>query len=184
MWCIISNNCYGLNYYKKNKYEYNTPFVGLFLYSPDYIRLLENFEHYMAIEPVPLPNSRSKYNPSSKYPIGIIDNAIEIHFLHDTSIDIALEKWNRRKARMPTQMNHYLFKLCDRDQFNEEIGLRFCQLPFQHKVMFISQCYHKHFMSNTSTRIIEIPMKETPTGDLLERMVDLDKICGAPEELV
>ena len=41
--CIITNNCYGTKYYHKNKLQYNTPFIGIFLYSDCYIKLLENY---------------------------------------------------------------------------------------------------------------------------------------------
>ena len=40
---IISNNCWGSEYYKEQKIEYNTPFVGLFVEPDDYLALLANF---------------------------------------------------------------------------------------------------------------------------------------------
>lgn len=42
---IISNNCWGAFVYQKFNLQYNTPFVGLFLFAPDYIKLLKNFEN-------------------------------------------------------------------------------------------------------------------------------------------
>ena len=36
---IITNNCYGTQYYTDENYEYKTPFIGLFLFAPCYINL-------------------------------------------------------------------------------------------------------------------------------------------------
>lgn len=44
---IVSNNCWGAEIYKRLELEYNTPFVGLMIYGPDYIKLLENFDYYI-----------------------------------------------------------------------------------------------------------------------------------------
>ena len=41
---IISNNCWGGFVYQKFNLQYRTPFVGLFIFAPDYIELLENFD--------------------------------------------------------------------------------------------------------------------------------------------
>ncbi len=45
--CIITNNCYGLKYYSLRKIQYNTCFIGLFIFAPCYIKLLENFNNIM-----------------------------------------------------------------------------------------------------------------------------------------
>lgn len=173
-WCIISDNCFGVKYYQKNEIEYNTPFIGMFIHSPDYIKLLENFKHYMSISPIPLHNSLSKYSPNSSYPIGIIDNEIEIHFLHDNDITTAIEKWNRRTSRMPNKLNQCMFKMCDRDLFTIEIGKRFCELPYKHKLLFVSKGNHDYFNQSISkTKIIKVPLNETPDGFKLETMYSI-----------
>lgn len=41
---IISNNCWGGFMYQSCNLQYNSPFIGLFLFAPDYIKLLENIE--------------------------------------------------------------------------------------------------------------------------------------------
>lgn len=173
-WCIVSNNCYGLKYYQKKNMQYDSPFMGMFIHSPDYIELLERFTHYMSITPVPLPNSLSKYAPNSTYPIGIIADRIEIHFLHETEIELAIQKWERRKLRMPSSMKQYMFKLCDRDMFTKDIGDRFCKLPYKHKVLFISKNNHNHFTHDVpQTKIIKVPFDETPDGFRLETLYSI-----------
>ena len=78
---IISNNCWGYEIYKVLGREYNTPFVGLFLFPEGYIKLLENFENCM--------NSELEFTSTSRYilgttnyPIGLLCGDIEIHFMH------------------------------------------------------------------------------------------------------
>ena len=44
---IISNNCFGGQAYRSLQLPYNTPFVGLFLYGPCYLKLLQNFGFYL-----------------------------------------------------------------------------------------------------------------------------------------
>jgi uncharacterized protein (DUF1919 family) len=43
---IIANNCFGGQVYKSFGLPYNTPFVGMFLYGPCYLKLLQNFKRY------------------------------------------------------------------------------------------------------------------------------------------
>ena len=38
---ILSNNCWGTFMYKYCNLEFNSPFIGLFVFAPDYIKLLE-----------------------------------------------------------------------------------------------------------------------------------------------
>jgi uncharacterized protein (DUF1919 family) len=45
---VICNDCTaGMGIYQKLGLEYTTPTVGLFFYSDDYIKFLENFEQYI-----------------------------------------------------------------------------------------------------------------------------------------
>jgi uncharacterized protein (DUF1919 family) len=44
---IISDNCWGGEVYQWFKRPYNSPFIGLFLNGPCYIKLLSNFDYYM-----------------------------------------------------------------------------------------------------------------------------------------
>ena len=132
---IISNNCWGYHYYKSNEIPYPTPFIGLFLYIPDYIKLLENFESYMETELKFV--KRSKWPVKlDNYPIGIINDA-EIHFLHYKTEQEAREKWNRRLSRMHKNYDRYYFKFDDIEKpFDYSIIKRFHDLPFKNKISF------------------------------------------------
>jgi len=56
-----------------------------------------------------IPTNKSKYYDKIKllkkdsYPIGILGDDIEIHFLHFSNAEEVLEKWTRRKKRMNYQ---------------------------------------------------------------------------------
>lgn len=133
---IISNNCWGAEIYKKLNLEFNTPFVGLYIYSPDYVRLLENFDSLIKHEL--RFTEKSKFtNAEIQYPIGLLDD-IEIHFMHYDNRTDAKDKWERRLSRMLgiKEKNSYYFKICDRDNSSIEIFKRFHDLPFQNKISF------------------------------------------------
>lgn len=131
--CIISNNCWGGRVYQDLGKPYNTPFVGLFLHSACYIKLLENLEYYLS---VPLTfTGQSKYLEELKYPVGLLDD-IEVHFMHYVSEQEAHEKWNRRLERM--NWENLFVKACDRDYATEDHAKRFEALPYR-KVFFSAQ---------------------------------------------
>ena len=43
---IICDNCWAGKVYSELGIPYQTPFVGLFIFSPDYIKLLNNFNFF------------------------------------------------------------------------------------------------------------------------------------------
>lgn len=131
---IISNNCWGAEIYKDFNKQFNTPFIGLFLYAQDYIKLLENFDHYLSL-PLEFSNS-SKWINSFNYPLGLLGD-VELHFLHYESENEALDKWTRRVSRMKeVSEDNYFFKICDRDNGNIDIIKRFHLLKFKNKISF------------------------------------------------
>ena len=138
--CIISNNCWAGDIYEALNLKYNTPFIGLFINAPCYIKLLNNFDFYL--------KSELKFKESSKYdikginyPIGLL-NDIEIHFLHYKSKEEAFEKWNRRKSRMPKDLNNYHYKMDDRDFGTKQEISAFHNLAFSNKISFTKEKYN------------------------------------------
>lgn len=126
---IISDNCWGGQIYQELNIPYNTPFVGLFIFSPDYIKLLENLEYYLNLELRFVKNS--KYG-NFKYPIGILDD-VEIHFLHYFSEEEAKEKWERRAKRI--NWSNILVKMNDADLCDLSLIKRYDSLDY-YKVFF------------------------------------------------
>ena len=143
---IISNNCWGGFVYQKFGLEYMTPFIGLFIFAPDYIKLLNDFENLIFSKVSFIEPKSSRYiqeilvdDKLPKYPIGILNNDIEIHFLHYKSEKEALEKWNRRIKRI--NFDNMLVKISENDRCTEEIINKFEELNFKNKICFTSKEY-------------------------------------------
>lgn len=143
---IVSNNCWGGFVYQKFNLKYNTPFVGLFLFAPDYINLLKNFKDIIYNELIFINPEESKYKEQlieygtfNKYPIGKLTDDVEIHFLHYHSKEDAKNKWESRVKRI--NMDNLLVKFCDRDLCSDELILEFEKLKFKNKLCFSAKEY-------------------------------------------
>lgn len=165
---IVSNNCWGAEIYKSLGVKYNTPFVGLYIYGPDFIKLLEKFDYYIKQELSFVERSKWVNSPVT-YPIGIVDD-IEIHFLHYNDSNEAIDKWNRRLERMSrtTDLNKYYFKIDDRDLSDQNIILKFHELPFKNKISFGIKCLN---LKN------HIQIKENENNQTVPDGVKLYKYC-------
>ncbi len=133
---IISRNCWGGQVYQWLGLPYNTPFVGLYLFGPCYLKLLKEFDRYMAEELTFVKESKY-YEGPRPYPVGMLDD-IEIHFEHYADEAEARSKWQRRKARMlaQTDKSRYFFTICERREVGEQGMEAFHELPFQNKLSF------------------------------------------------
>ena len=133
---IISNNCWGGGIYQELKMPYLTPTIGLYFYPDDYILLLQNLEYYMKEAKLTFSES-SKYVTSPSYPIGLLDDKIEIHFLHYKSEKEAADKWTRRAGKI--NWNNLFIKMDDRDGCTTEHCQQFDKLPYEKKVLFCAK---------------------------------------------
>lgn len=120
---IVSDNCWGGFVYQHFGLKYRSPFVGLFIFSDDYIKLISKLEFYMSKNLVFIEHSESIYAKEIKdtivyYPIArLVD--IEIHFLHYKDNYEAETKWNKRKLRI--NYDNIIIKMCDRDLFSPSL---------------------------------------------------------------
>ncbi len=138
---IISNNCIAGWIYQKLGLPYMTPTIGLFFFSDDYIKFLENFEYYVKsslnftkTSKHPEANEALKVQP---YPVGLLGDDVEIQFIHFRNEEEAAEKWKRRVERI--SFDNLFIIYSDRDKFREEFLHRYEKLPFQHKIFFSSK---------------------------------------------
>ncbi len=142
---IISSNCLGSRIYKDLHVPYNTPFVGLFLYAPCYLRLLGNLEFYLHSNLVFVKKSKyaeanlTREENSNNYPIGVLGNNVEVHFLHYKDESDALAKWQKRLTRV--NMNNLFIAFTDRDLCTKNHLLEFDSLSFTQKVVFTAQSH-------------------------------------------
>ena len=133
---IVANNCFGGQVYKSFGLPYNTPFVGMFLYGPCYLKLLQDFKGYMNEELVFVEESVYK-DRSKTYPVAKLGD-IELHFSHYTSEEEASEKWYRRRNRMMKNfdLDNFYFIISDRERVDDNIIKDFHKLPFKNKLSF------------------------------------------------
>ena len=107
---IICDNCWAGKVYQELGLPYQTPFVGMFVFSPDYIKMLKNLKHYLSGN-IPLKFVKeSKYIKyfDNSYPLALLDD-IELHFLHYADEEEATQKWERRLKSFHTRVR--LFSL-------------------------------------------------------------------------
>lgn len=103
---IISNDCFGGMAYEELAMRYESPFVGLFIEPDDYLRLLRDLRSSVERSIQFLERSRHDHinrfreEIQRPYPIGVIGEDVEIHFLHYPSREAAESKWRRRAARI------------------------------------------------------------------------------------
>lgn len=137
--CIISNDCWGAEIYKLLDRPFNTPFIGLMLMGPCYIKLLENLHHNLSRTLV--FKLESKYTEmqliksGEAFPMALLEGTdIEIHFLHYKTKSEAFEKWNRRVERM--DWNNLFIKYdCGKDYGSAELIQRFLNLKVPNKMI-------------------------------------------------
>ena len=101
---FVSNNCFGGILYKQLRKPYLSPFVGLFITGKDFLSLISRFDYYINCDLIFKDKSKNDYvnnlkKENSSIPIGSLDD-IELIFLHYSTKEEALEKWERRKLRM------------------------------------------------------------------------------------
>ena len=139
---IISNNCWGGNVCRDFNIKHQSPFVGLFIYSPEYIKLVKNLEYYMRQELIFVETSKHEgINETRKtqyFPIGLIGD-VELQMNHYKSEEEAREKWNRRKKRI--NWENLYFKINENFDCTTEILEEFDKLPYKNKIIFSRNDY-------------------------------------------
>ena len=141
---IISNNCWGGHVYRYFGLSYSSPTVGMYLYTPEYIRFLKNIKHYLSLELKFIPVEESRYKDILvakqilSSPIGVLDD-VEIVFLHYHSEEEAKEKWNRRKQRL--NLDNLIVKMSEQNLCTPELLKEFDALPYKRKFVFVHKDY-------------------------------------------
>ena len=146
---IICDNCWAGKVYQELGLPYQTPFVGMFVFSPEYIKMLKNLKHYFSV------------NIHNAYPLALLDD-IELHFLHYADEKEATQKWNRRLERI--HWDNLYFKFNDNDACTYELMKEFEALPYKSKVIFSSKNYSDlpslvHFKSAEKQGHVGIDLK-------------------------
>ena len=146
---IISNNCWGGECYESYNLIKQSPTIGLFFMATDYIKFISNIKHYLNQKIEFINPKESKYFYSLKkdphfgsYPVGKLDD-IEIFFMHYSSEEQVLKKWNRRIKRI--NWDHIIYKFNDQNGCTEKDIQNFEKLPYKNKICFsVNKKYKKY----------------------------------------
>jgi uncharacterized protein (DUF1919 family) len=131
---IVSNNCWAGEVYQILGRNYNTPFIGLFVPAPCFIKLISSLDDYLD-RPL-IFTEKSKYPVSrNDYPVALLGD-VEIHFLHYKNEFDAREKWARRLDRFKKSKAPLFFKFDDRDWCRDHDLEQFHKIDLANKVSF------------------------------------------------
>lgn len=162
---IISNNCWGGTVYQSYGLPYNSPTVGLYIMSEDYIKFVKRLEYYTSLKLKFIDPKDSKHftkiSPDGvpvTHPVGLLDD-VEIFFLHYHSQEEAFEKWTRRCERI--NWDKLIVKFSDLNHCEPEHMYEFDKLDYKNKVFFSSK---KHNDLKSEVYIKEAQKQKTVTA--------------------
>lgn len=134
---IFASECAGGVIYHKLGLKFLSPTINLWFEPSDFLKFLNNLEYYL--------NSASLIedkNSKLDYPVGTLGDKkmqIKLYFLHYTSFQEAMMKWEKRKRRV--NLANLFIIMTDRDGANIEMLKEFDQLPFENKVILTGKDY-------------------------------------------
>lgn len=180
---IISNNCWGTFIYKKFGLAYQSPFVNLMLFAPDYIDLLENFSLDTLQKLTFISHENSKYVDEMKklgiydtnYPLGLLDGKYELNFLHYKTEEEARTKWLTRCKRI--NLDKMIIKFSDGDLCNDSLAIRFDALPYKHKLFFSAKSY-SNLNSNIQIKKFSQDLRVRDEWKYFEKHLDIYQLIN------
>lgn len=121
---LISQNCIGGIIYHDANQKFLSPTVNLYILPKDFIKFVNNLDYYLSLTP--------KVEMGKDYPIGTLGN-IKINFMHYSSPEEAVEKWEERKQRI--NFNKIFVIMVERDGFDDEDFKEFLEINYP-KILF------------------------------------------------
>jgi len=144
---IISDDNWGKEVYDAFDIPYLSPFIGLHVFNTDFIKLASNFESYIKKPVIFIPHSQSKHKKTFRhsfgenYPLGLLGNEIELHFVDYKTSDEALKNWNDRVSKI--NFDNLFFKMdASWEENNFEALQAFQHIQYANKVCFLN-CHDK-----------------------------------------
>jgi uncharacterized protein (DUF1919 family) len=150
----VSNNSWGGQIYQALDIPSRSPFAGMFIPPKSYLHLLKRFDTCITAELEFANESASprinvwREREALNYPIGLLEQNIELHFLHAADEKDARTKWQEGCGRIVADPSRRFFKFDDSWGATPEEVEEFCALPFANKVCFTTARY------NSSTVIV------------------------------
>lgn len=119
---IVSNDCWGGEIYRLAGRPYSSPFIGLMVMGPCFVRIVSDLDAALASPLHEVSSSRYEDRNPPGYPIGVLAAVdAELHFLHYATFADAAEKWHRRAIRVDRE--HLFVKaVTDKDHFDPALA--------------------------------------------------------------
>lgn len=121
---LISQNCIGGIIYHDANQRFLSPTVNLYILPKDFIKFVNNLDYYLSLTP--------NVEMGKAYPIGTLGD-IKINFMHYSSPQEAIEKWEERKQRI--NFNKIFVIMVERDGFDDEDFNDFLKIKYP-KILF------------------------------------------------
>lgn len=121
---LLSQNCVGGVIYHDVNQRFLSPTVNLYILPKDFIKFVNNLDYYLSLTP--------KVEMGKDYPIGTLGD-IKINFMHYSSPQEALEKWEERKQRI--NFDKIFVIMVERDGFDDEDFNNFLKIKYP-KILF------------------------------------------------
>lgn len=143
---IISSNCFAGRTMQDLCIEYNSPTLGLWIMPTDFALFCKKIKFYLSLPIAFKEHSKSTLGEYKRlhprdhfYPVGDINNEIEIHFLHYYNEIESNEKWRRRASRV--NFNRILFIGMEQNGCTEDDIKKFDSIPYEGKLFFTCKPY-------------------------------------------
>ena len=155
----------------------------MYFFPEDYLKFIYNLEYYLSIDLEFISIDKSKHSTKlkeqkqSNVPIGKLED-IEIIFLHYKSNDEALEKWNKRKARV--NLDNIIIKFSEMNGCTIEHLKVFENLNGVKKFMYVTkEEYCKEFKSAILYNDLENGLLLNDTF-YWDKFIDIRKLINEP----
>lgn len=130
---IICNNCLGGVVASDFGLRFCSPFVNLWIPTNHYVEMLNNIT---SLRSYSIQNITMK---NGTYPVGLLNDKWELHFMHYKSFEEAVSKWKERVERMDLQN---LYVICvETHSATYEDMVNFDQLPLKNKIIITHKDY-------------------------------------------
>ena len=140
---IISNNCWGGITYEEFGLRKNSPTIGGYFFSDDYLKFVKNLKYYLSLDLTFIPVEKAAHskwiieNGDNKAIVGVLDD-VEIVFIHYPSKEVVYRKWTDRVKRV--NWDNLIFKFSKQNHATDDMVREFdeAELPGK-KFVFVNK---------------------------------------------
>lgn len=130
---IISSNCNGSYILHDMGLKFNTPTVNLFFEPKEFLKFVKNMDRYLSADII-------EVNSRYRFPVGQLDD-IYLYFMHYSSFEEAVSKWDERKGRI--NKDNLFVMMTERNGCTYNDIKEFDNLPYKNKVIFTQKPYNE-----------------------------------------